>query len=137
MLYNFLIVGNCIVLYFSELVILLKELNFLVQFSSRLLSVMQYMSMIHLVEVSLSLHCKLILCKTYTAHCGCLDSKKNLSTFDAPPGVQGVSKKHIFFTNETVFCAKIVPNNTSKTIIIEEKMSKKFRRQLFQIFFNS
>ena len=30
--------------------------------------------------------------------------KKNLFTIDAPPGVSGVSKKHIlFFTNETVF----------------------------------
>jgi hypothetical protein len=36
-------------------------------------------------------------------HSGCLDSKKNLSTIDAPPGVPGVSKNHIFFTNETVF----------------------------------
>ena len=116
MLYNFSIVGNCIVLYFSELVILLKELNFLVQFSSRLLSVMQYMSMIHLVEVSLSLHCKLILCKTYTAHCGCLDSKKNLSTFDAPPGVQGVSKKHIFLQMKLFFVLRLSPTTLQKPL---------------------
>ena len=37
-------------------------------------------------------------------HTGCLDPKKILSTIDAPPGVPGVSKNHIFFsTNETVF----------------------------------
>ena len=48
------IVGNCVVLYFSELMIF-NWRNFLMQFSSRLLSVMQYMSMIHFVEVSLSL----------------------------------------------------------------------------------
>ena len=35
-------------------------------------------------------------------HSGCLDSKKNISTIDAPPGVPGVSK-NLFFTNETVF----------------------------------
>ena len=38
------------------------------------------------------------------AHTGCLDPPKILSTIDAPPGVPGVSKNHIFFsTNETVF----------------------------------
>ena len=37
-------------------------------------------------------------------HSGCLDSKNFLSTIDAPPGVPGVSKNHIFyFTNETVY----------------------------------
>ena len=37
-------------------------------------------------------------------HSGCLDSKKILSTIDAPPGVPGVSKNQIFFsTNENVF----------------------------------
>ena len=37
-------------------------------------------------------------------HTGCLDPKKILSTIDAPPGVPGVSKNHIFFsTNEIVF----------------------------------
>ena len=36
-------------------------------------------------------------------HTGCLDPQKILSTIDAPPGVPGVSKNHIFFsTNETV-----------------------------------
>ena len=37
-------------------------------------------------------------------HTGCLDPKKFLSTIDAPPGVPGVSKNHIFFsTNKTAF----------------------------------
>ena len=62
--------------------------------------------------------------------------KKIFLLLTRPLGSKGCQKAHCF-TNETVFCAKIVPNNTSKTIIIEEKMSKKFRRQLFQIFFNS
>ena len=40
----------------------------------------------------------------FLKHSGCLDSKKILSTIDAPPGVPGVSKNHIlFFKNETVF----------------------------------
>ena len=42
-------------------------------------------------------------------HTGCLDPKKFLSTIDAPPGVPGVSKNHIFFLQMKLlsFCAKI------------------------------
>ena len=44
-------------------------------------------------------------------HSGCLDPKKNLSTIDPPPGVPGVSKNHIFFSQMKLFsfCAKIAP----------------------------
>merc|ERR1712051_7632 len=60
-------------------------------------------------------------------HSGCLDSKKNLSTIDAPPGVPGVSKNQIFFLQMKMFsfCAKIAPrrHKLQKTIKIEEKMS--------------
>ena len=44
-------------------------------------------------------------------HSGCLDPKKILSTIDPPPGVPGVSKNHIFFSQMKVFsfCAKIAP----------------------------
>ena len=38
-----------------------------------------------------------------STHSGYLDPKKILSTIDPPPGVPGVSKNHIFFTNESVF----------------------------------
>ena len=37
-----------------------------------------------------------------STHSGYLDPKKILSTIDPPPGVPGVSKIHIFFTNESV-----------------------------------
>ena len=42
-------------------------------------------------------------------HTGCLDPRKILSTIDAPPGVPGVSKNHIFFLQMKLFslCAKI------------------------------
>jgi len=74
-------------------------------------------------------------------HSGCLDPKNILSTIDPPPGVPGVSKNHIFFSQMKVFsfCAKIAPkrHKLKKTIRIEEKMSKNpcfFRH--FRIFFN-
>ena len=38
----------------------------------------------------------------HPCHSGCLDLKKFLSTIDLLPGVPGVSKNHIFSTNETV-----------------------------------
>ena len=61
-------------------------------------------------------------------HSGCLDPKNILSTIDPPPGVPGVSKNHIFFSQMKVFsfCAKIAPkrHKLKKTIKIEEKMSK-------------
>ena len=74
-------------------------------------------------------------------HSGCLDPKNILSTIDPPPGVPGVSKNHIFFSQMKVFsfCAKIAPkrHKLKKTIKIEEKSSKKpcFHRH-FRIFFN-
>ena len=67
--------------------------------------------------------------------------KKILSTIDAPPGVPGVSKNHIFFLQMKVFsfCAKIALKlyKLQKTVKIEEKSSKKpcFHRH-FWIFFN-
>ena len=62
-------------------------------------------------------------------HSGCLDPKKFLSAIDAPPGVPGMSKNHIFFSQMKLFsfCAKIAPkrHKLQKTIKIKEKMSKK------------
>ena len=43
-------------------------------------------------------------------HSGCLDSKKVLSTIDAPPGVTGVSKNHFFLQIKLFsFWPKIAP----------------------------
>ena len=48
-------------------------------------------------------------------HSGCLDSKKILSTIDAPPGVPGVSKNHIFFYkwNCFPFALRLPPKDTN------------------------
>ena len=55
--------------------------------------------------------------------------KKILSTIEPPPGVPGVSKNHIFFSQMKVlsFCAKIAPkrHKLKKTIIIEKENVKK------------
>ena len=73
-------------------------------------------------------------------HSGCLVQKKILSTIDAPPGVPGVSKNHIFFSQMKVFsfCAKIAPNrhklkNPSKL----KNIQKCLRKQGFFDIFSS
>ena len=73
------------------------------------------------------LHTGIILKQGYS---GCLDSKKILSTIDAPPGCRGPRvSKHTFFLQMKLFsnCGKIAPKKHKfpKTIKIEERISKK------------
>ena len=61
-------------------------------------------------------------------HSGCLDSKKILSTIDAPPGVPGVSKITFIFLQMKLFpfCAKIAPkrHKLQKTSKLKKKCQK-------------
>ena len=77
---------------------------------------------------------KVIVYKSFN-HSGCLDSKKILSTIDAPIGVPSVNKTHFFYKWKCFpFALRLPLEDTNfKNHQIEEKTC--FLR-LFQIFFN-